>query len=145
GRVRIAVVADPVSVASAARVATSGSATLTVSGVPAELKAVLQALVVNAVEASPWEGEVVIRVAERDSGGVRMQIADQGPGLSKEVRARLFEPHVTTKPHGSGMGLFLAHRLVSGRYGGDLKLEPRPQEDGGAGTTAILDIGDRAR
>jgi signal transduction histidine kinase len=123
-----------------------GAAPLVVAGVPAELKAVLQALVVNAVEASPEGGRVTIRLGpdeSADSGGARIQIADEGAGVAEEVRARLFEPHVTTKPHGSGMGLFLAHRLVSGRYCGDLRLEPR----GGAtaGTVATLRIGDRAR
>jgi signal transduction histidine kinase len=118
-----------------------GAGAFSVSAVPAELKAVLQALVVNAVEASPAGGRVAIRV-ERRAAGVRITIADEGGGLSEKVRERLFEPHVTTKSHGSGMGLFLAHRLVSGRYGGDLRLEPR---GAAPGTTATLDLGDRAR
>lgn len=127
-----------------------GSAShLTVAGVPAELKAVLQALVVNAVEASPAGGQVTLRLAAIDGerserkGGVRITIDDEGAGLPAEVRARLFEPHVTTKPHGSGMGLFLAHRLVSGRYAGDLRLEPRGASR--PGTTATLCLGDRVR
>lgn len=133
GRVRIEVAADGV----------AGAPALVVAGVPAELKAVLQALVVNAVEASPAGGRVALRLAPGESGGVRIQIDDQGAGVPDGVRARLFEPHVTTKPHGSGMGLFLAHRLVTGRYAGDLRLAPR--EDATPGTTATLEIGDRAR
>ena len=120
-----------------------GPGALCVSAVPAELKAVLQALVVNAVEASPAGGRVTLRLAPRETGGVRIQIDDQGAGLPDEVRARLFEPHVTTKAHGSGMGLFLAHRLVTGRYAGDLRLAPRGATP--TGTTATLDIGDRGR
>jgi len=112
-----------------------------VSGVPAELKAVLQALVVNAVEASPTGGTVRIRIAPRDATTVGMTIEDEGPGLAASVRERLFEPHVTTKPHGSGMGLFLAHRLVCGRYGGALALDERA--DGNRGTAAELRVGDR--
>ena len=117
-----------------------GAGAFSVSAVPAELKAVLQALVVNAVEASPAGGRVAIRV-ERSAAGVCLTIDDEGGGLSAEVRERLFEPHVTTKPHGSGMGLFLAHRLVSGRYGGDLRLEARSGASGG--TRATLAVGDR--
>ena len=120
-----------------------GAGALCVSAVPAELKAVLQALVVNAVEASPAGGRVTLRLAPGETGGVRIQVDDQGAGVPDEVRGRLFEPHVTTKPHGSGMGLFLAHRLVTGRYAGDLRLAPRGAT--AAGTTATLDIGDRGR
>lgn len=125
-----------------------------VSGVAPELRAVLQALVVNAVEASgegagtgdrppaspsriqpsgPCERGSVCDRAGRDH--------DRRPrtGTPPEVRERLFQPHTTTKSHGSGMGLFLAHRIAAGRYGGSLALEPRP--DGG--TLARLTLGDR--
>ncbi len=112
-----------------------------VAAVPAELKATVQALVVNAVEASPPGGRVAIRLERGAGNGVRMTIDDEGGGLREEVRQRLFEPHVTTKPHGSGMGLFLAHRLVSGRYGGVLRLEPRAPA--GTGTRVTLEVGDR--
>ena len=122
-------------------VETAGAGPFGVSAVPAELKAVLQALVVNAVEASPVGGRVAIRVDRGATSGMRIAIDDEGGGLRDEVRERLFEPHVTTKPHGSGMGLFLAHRLVTGRYGGALRLEPR--EGAGTGTRVTLEIGDR--
>ncbi len=115
------------------------AADLAVEGVPAELKAALQALVVNAVEASAPGGRVTIRVERAEQGGVRMAIEDAGPGLPEAVRARLFEPHVTTKPHGSGMGLFLAQRLIAGRYAGQLRLEPRPS----GGIRATLEFADR--
>lgn len=113
-----------------------------VQGVAAELKAVLQALVVNAIEASPDGEAVTVRVAPDggDGGdGVRVDVDDAGPGLPPEVRERLFTPHVTTKPSGSGMGLFLAHRIATTRYGGSLELtslEPR-------GTRAELRLGGR--
>jgi signal transduction histidine kinase len=112
-----------------------------IRGVPAELRAVLQALAVNAVEASPEDGAVVVRVgrAPEDRAQARLEIEDEGAGLAPEVRDRLFSPHVTTKPHGSGMGLFLAQRLVSGRYGGALVLEPRRP----AGTRAVATLGHR--
>ena len=115
---------------------------LEVLGVDAELKAVLQALVVNACEAAAAGGDgaqVVVHLCERSGGGVRVEVRDNGSGVSGAVRERLFEPHVTTKPHGSGMGLFLAHRLATARYGGALRLEDG--ETGG--TVAILELGDR--
>ncbi len=104
-----------------------------------ELKAALHALVVNAVEASPDGAEVTLRV-EATGGGVRVTVEDAGPGLPADVRARLFTPHTTTKPSGSGMGLFLAHRIATTRYGGRLALEAREP----AGTRAVLEVGPRA-
>ena len=104
-----------------------------------ELKAALHALVVNAVEASPDGGEVIVRVEPRAGGGARVTVEDGGPGLPAEVRARLFTPHVTTKPSGSGMGLYLAHRIATTRYGGALALEARE----GGGTRAVLEVGPR--
>lgn len=111
---------------------------ISLPAVVAELRAVVQALVVNAAEASPDGGRVHIRL--RSSGdGATLEIDDRGPGLPPEVRRRLFTPHVSTKPNGSGMGLFLAHRIAGFRYGGRLQLLDR--ENGG--TTARLDLGPR--
>ncbi len=116
------------------------SAPVRLEGVVPELRAVLQALVVNAVEASPREGRVQIRLRGAGEGGrVRVEIEDAGPGLDQEVRRRLFTPHVTTKAHGSGMGLFLAHRIATTRYGGSLDLlAAAPQ-----GVRAVLELADR--
>jgi signal transduction histidine kinase len=105
-----------------------------------ELRAALHALVVNAVEASPDGGEVTVRVDERTGGSAQVTVEDEGPGLPAEVRARLFTPHVTTKPSGSGMGLFLAYRIATARYGGSVVLEDRAPR----GTRAVLTAGPRA-
>lgn len=111
-----------------------------IRAVPAEVKAALQALVVNAVEASPEGGRVAVALSALPGGGGAIEVSDEGAGLPAEVAARLFEPHVTTKPHGSGMGLFLAHRIATGRYGGALALAPGAA---GRGTRARLELGDR--
>ena len=110
-----------------------------------ELRAVLQALVVNAVEASPVSGLVTVRAAVPEAGRWRLEIDDQGPGLPSEVRSRLFTPHLSTKANGSGMGLFLAHRIATGRYHGTLELVDLMDDDGGLrGTRVVLEIGERA-
>jgi signal transduction histidine kinase len=117
--------------------------------VPAELRAVVHALVVNAAEAAPGE-PVVVRVektqdplaqpltGQRGEGGdrARLEVLDRGPGLAPDVRARLFTPHVTTKAHGTGMGLYLAERIARTRYGGSLELHDRP----GGGVRAVLEL-----
>lgn len=116
-----------------------GEARPRVLAVPPELRAALHALVVNAVEASPDGGEVTVGIAEREGGGATLSVEDEGPGLPEEVRSRLFTPHVTTKPSGSGMGLFLAHRIAATRHGGSLALVARVPR----GTRAVLEIGPR--
>ena len=63
-------------------------------------------------------------------------IEDEGPGLPPSVRERLFTPHVTTKSTGTGMGLFLAHRIATSRLGGTLRLDDRPS----GGTVAVLEL-----
>ena len=116
----------------------AGDGALVVQGVEAELRAALQALVVNAVEASPSGGRVRVAL-QRDGDGLAVTVEDGGAGLPEAVRARLFTPHVTTKPAGAGIGLYLAHRVATTRYGGELRLEDRP----GGGTRATLRLRDR--
>jgi signal transduction histidine kinase len=117
----------------------AGDARPRIPAVAPELRAAVHALVVNAVEASPDGSRIAVRVEARDAGGARVTVEDEGPGLPDEVRARLFTPHVTTKPSGSGMGLFLARRIATTRYGGGLALEERLP----CGTRAVLDLGPR--
>jgi signal transduction histidine kinase len=113
---------------------------LTVQAVAPELRAVIQALVVNAVEASPEKGTVAIRLTPSHAAGMmRIDIQDQGAGLPDEVRQKLFTPHVTTKANGSGMGLYLAQRITTTRYGGSVNFEDTPQ----GGTRVVLEFGDR--
>ncbi len=111
----------------------------TLEGVAAELRAVVQALVVNAAEASPDGGSIDVEVTRDGMERARLVVSDRGHGLDASVRERLFTPHLTTKAHGSGMGLFLAHRIATTRYGGDLTLEDRAR----GGTRAVLVIGSR--
>jgi signal transduction histidine kinase len=107
-----------------------------ISGVQPEMRAILHALLTNAVEASPDGGQVTVRAQSRGIDGVRIEIDDEGPGIPPEIRERLFTPHLTTKANGTGLGLFLAHRIVSSRYGGSLSIEDnKPQ-----GTRAVVEI-----
>lgn len=92
------------------------------------LKQVLLNLVLNALQATPAGGWV--RVDASIAGrNVRVAVEDSGPGLSEMQRARLFEPFFTTKPSGSGLGLALAHALVT-QHGGTI--EATNAEGGGA-------------
>jgi nitrogen fixation/metabolism regulation signal transduction histidine kinase len=89
-------------------------------------------LVLNACEASARGAEVEVRTLAEGSCAV-VEILDRGTGLAPEVRERVFEPYVSTKRRGSGLGLSLA-RDVALQHRGAVRLEPRE----GGGTRALL-------
>jgi two-component system, NtrC family, nitrogen regulation sensor histidine kinase NtrY len=85
---------------------------------PEQMKRVLVNLLDNAVEAMGGSGLVTIE-ARRDtvSGAVRLEVADDGPGIRAEDRDRLFLPYFSTKKKGTGLGLAIVHRIVSDHRG----------------------------
>jgi nitrogen fixation/metabolism regulation signal transduction histidine kinase len=85
-------------------------------------------LLLNACEASPDGGVVEVRLA-MDQGEASVEILDRGPGLAPGVRDRLFEPYVSTKARGSGLGLSLV-RDIAAQHGG--RVTVRDREGGGA-------------
>jgi two-component system nitrogen regulation sensor histidine kinase NtrY len=63
-------------------------------------------------------GRVELRTAHHQSlGVVRLEIADNGPGMTSEVKARLFEPYFSTKPDGTGLGLAIVSAIVADHSG----------------------------
>jgi two-component system NtrC family sensor kinase len=102
-----------------------------------ELQQVLVNLMVNAVHAMPQGG--TLSLATRDDGddAVAIEVADTGNGLTEELLARLFQPFVTRRPDGTGLGLWISRGLVE-RYGGDIRAGNRAQ--GGAVFTVLLKL-----
>jgi signal transduction histidine kinase len=96
-------------------------------------------LVTNAVEAAAPEGEVLVRGA-MDGGEACLAVEDTGPGVDPSLRGVLFEPLVTTKLGGIGLGLALVKRIAE-RHGGSVSHEPRPGR--GARFVVRLPGGDR--
>ena len=77
-----------------------------------EILQVISNLLLNAMDALPREnGRLSVRVRTRGQF-VHITISDNGSGMPAHVAARLFEPYMTTKTHGTGLGLWLSKRIV---------------------------------
>jgi PAS domain S-box-containing protein len=100
---------------------------------PEMTRAVLLNLLLNACQASGSQ-PVEVRTSAVD-GRCLVEILDRGPGIPAEVREHLFEPFMTTRAGGTGLGLPIARRLTSVQ-GGTMALEDRP----GGGTIATISL-----
>jgi signal transduction histidine kinase len=89
---------------------------------------VLSNLIVNAIEAQPNGGRVRVSLARRGEY-LQINVEDDGPGISGELRARIFQPFFTTKTTGTGLGLAIVARRVA-EIGGTLACES-PLKNGG--------------
>ena len=92
-----------------------------------QIQQVLLNLIRNAIEAMHGcsRKELVVETALLDKGMVEVRVADTGSGLAREIAPRLFQPFVTTKPAGMGIGLSISKRIVEA-HGGEMWAEPNP-------------------
>ena len=79
--------------------------------VPSDIETALINLIINAVHVMPRGGTLTLGSSVVDNGMVQVTVADTGPGIPEAMRARIFEPFVTTKPEGQGTGLGLSTTL----------------------------------
>jgi signal transduction histidine kinase len=113
-------------------------------------------LLLNAIQASPPGGEVRLEAAELahhqlpaqaehfSRGAIMLRVTDQGRGIPDAVKEKLFEPFVTTKAGGSGLGLSIVHRAVEAHHG--FVLVDNKVPNGGTRFTVILPkLGDGSR
>jgi signal transduction histidine kinase len=100
-----------------------------VCGHAGELNQVWTNLIDNAIDAVKGEGHITLRTA-RENGRVLVEVADDGPGIPEEVRARIFEPFYTTKDvgKGTGLGLDISYRVVVEDHKGDIRVLSEPGE-----------------
>ena len=104
---------------------------------PGQLRQCLLNLLRNATEAVAGRPNPAVSLATRPGteATIEIVVSDNGPGLPTEVQARLFEPFVSTKTGGTGLGLALTHQIIR-EHGGELRVESRPER--GATFTVVL-------
>jgi signal transduction histidine kinase len=93
-----------------------------------KLRQVLANLVDNAVDAVvtvPAADRCLAIAVGTENGTARLEVRDNGPGITDDARARVFEPFFSQKPNGTGLGLAIARRTVEA-HGGRIAAEPAP-------------------
>ena len=104
---------------------TRDQAPLEIEGDPVLLEWAIESLVKNAIDALTGRGgRVDIGATRLSDGRVRLSIADDGPGIPREMRSRIFEAGFSTKERGWGIGLALTRRIVETNHKGTLALAP---------------------
>jgi two-component system cell cycle sensor histidine kinase/response regulator CckA len=115
-----------------------------VFGDPVQLTQVIENVVINACEATPQRGKLLVRAENVDESlpassalpagrYVRIEIEDSGTGIPESIRDRIFEACFTTKPGGSGLGLATVKSIMQ-QHGGGITIESKA----GRGTTVSL-------
>lgn len=103
-----------------------------ISGNATQLKQVMLNLVLNAMEAMPDGGDLVIELyPERD--GVVIRLQDTGVGMDEETVAQIFDPFYSTKREGTGLGLAVTYGIIEG-HGGTIQVDSQPMQ----GTTFTI-------
>lgn len=101
---------------------------------PEQMKQVLLNLVINAVQAMPRGGRVILR-AKSEAESVRLEVQDEGTGIAPEDVEKIFDPFYTTRATGTGLGLSIAYQIVN-QHGGHISVRKNPDR----GTTFSMDI-----
>ncbi|QYJ84801.1 two-component sensor histidine kinase [Shewanella mesophila] len=102
-------------------------------GAESEVRSIVHAVLINAVEATPDSGTINVGL-DKKAEYYQIVVADTGKGIDADIRDKLAKPHVTTKAEGTGMGIYIAERLIEGHYGGKIEFNDNP----GGGTVVTL-------
>jgi signal transduction histidine kinase len=104
---------------------------------PAKINQVVMNLVTNAIDATDTGGRVSVRSAPGANGDIRIEVADTGKGIPREIRERIFDPFFTTKPigQGTGLGLSISYGIVRD-HGGTIDVD----SEVGKGTKFVITL-----
>jgi two-component system, NtrC family, sensor kinase len=104
---------------------------------PDQIRQVILALLVNAVEAMPSGGHLGIEAREVTGGEIELRVKDTGEGIAPEAQEHIFEPFFTTKQdrQGTGLGLAVAHSILE-QHGGSISVD----STGSEGTTFLVEL-----
>ena len=105
-----------------------------ISADPDLLHRALSNLILNAIDALPQGGEIIVQ-SKSFANRVELSVSDTGSGLTPEECGRLFTPYYTTKQHGTGLGLAIVQSVVSD-HGGRISVESTKQ----GGTTFRIEL-----
>ena len=104
-------------------------------GSASELREVFVNLIVNAVDAMPRGGRLLVTCRRKD-GRLQLHFADNGMGMPDDVQQKIFEPFFSTKgAHGTGLGLSVSYSIIE-RHSGSISVVSEP----GSGTNFTIDL-----
>lgn len=112
---------------------------IAVEGSEDQLKQAFLNVIINSLEAMPNGGRLIVSVVSPEAAGsaatATVRIEDSGEGIPPERMGRLFDPFFSTRAHGTGLGLTIAHRVIQD-HGGRIRVESTP----GKGTTLTVEL-----
>jgi len=102
-----------------------------------KLNQVFSNLLINAVEAMPRGGNILVSTEKLDGKRVRIEISDTGIGIPNEDKSKIFSPYYTTKKQGFGLGLSLTHNIIQKHMG---KINVNSEKGEGARFEILLPV-----
>jgi signal transduction histidine kinase len=115
---------------------------LMLTGAMSEIRSMIHTLISNAVEASPKDKPVTL-FTHKEGQQLFIKVLDEGEGIDEAIREQLFTPHVSSKPEGAGMGLYITKRICQSYYKGDVKLMDN-LPTGCVATLTLTDLGEES-
>ncbi|MEZ5352902.1 MAG: ATP-binding protein [Bryobacteraceae bacterium] len=107
-----------------------------VEGDSEQIEQVILNLTLNAIQAMPGGGEIILSGAQR-SGEIMLSVQDQGSGIADEDLDKIFDPFYTTKASGTGLGLSVAHQIVTQHRG---SIQVSKNDGPGMKVTVVLPV-----